>query len=68
MPRARLLSPPHWVLGFCLTGVVGLFWVLRVLQSGSEKSLSVTDLFLYYLPSYDMSSCYDRVHSSGLLG
>jgi hypothetical protein len=48
-------SPLHsWALGAGLAVAAALFWSLRVVGSGTEPDLSITDLFIYYLPSYEI--------------
>lgn len=54
MSSTRVLHVPSWIVGLGLTALVGIFWVTRVWLTGSERDLSTSDLFLYYLPSYEL--------------
>ena len=54
MDSARLPSLRYWVLGAGFVTVAALFWVYRIVRPGSELDLMITDLFLYYLPSYEI--------------
>ncbi len=54
MNSARLPSLRYWVLGAGFVTVAALFWVYRILRPGTELELLITDLFVYYLPSYEI--------------
>ena len=54
MSSARALPVPPWVLGLGFFVIAALFFHFRVLLPGDEKDLVVTDLQLYYLPSYEL--------------
>lgn len=47
------LGPSQWIVGIGLVTIVALFWILRIWLSGSEVGLLTSDVFLYYLPTYE---------------
>lgn len=54
MSAARALHVPSWIVGLGLTALAGIFWYTRIWLTGSESNLVTSDLFLYYLPSYEL--------------
>ena len=53
MSSAQPLLRSRWIAGLGLTLVVALFWLYRILLSGTDVGLLRSDVFLYYLPIYE---------------
>jgi hypothetical protein len=46
-------GPSPWIVAIGLVTIVALFWVFRIWLPGSQVGLLTSDVFLYYLPSYE---------------
>lgn len=53
MSPAQALPRSQWLVALGLVAVVGLFWVFRILLTGTEDQLLTSDIYLYYLPVYE---------------
>jgi hypothetical protein len=54
MSPARALPVPPWALGLGFAALTALFFQTRILMPGTEKDLLVSDIHLYYLPTYEL--------------
>ncbi|MFP6605973.1 MAG: hypothetical protein VCC19_05310 [Myxococcota bacterium] len=46
-------GPSQWIVGIGLLVTVAVFWVSRIWLPGTEIGLLTSDVFLYYLPTYE---------------